>query len=164
MSDDLNEFGGYETDEQPKKSEGGTLRAKLEEALKRASDAEAKLAEATKQLSQRTAQDVFSKLGVPDKVRKLYTGDVSEEAITTWVQEYADVFGITPEGGDEKAVEETPEDTARNDQIRSVQNASKLGFDGGSTGAALLAEAEAKLKGGASEADIDAIIQKAFAR
>lgn len=165
MSDDLNEFGGYDGDqqsEQKSKSEGGGLRAKLEEALKRASEAESRLTEVQKQLNSRTAADLFGKFGVPEKVQKFYSGDVTEEAITQWVKENAELFGISLPGAE---AAETPEDKARNDQLRATQNASRVGFDGGNISVeTALSEANAKLQAGASEADIDAAINQMFGK
>lgn len=162
MSDDLNEFGGYDGESEKPKSEGGGLRAKLEEALARAKAAEDKLAETDKALKARTAADLFRKFEVPDKVQKFYTGEATEEAVTQWVKENADVFGITLPGAE--AVE-TPEDKARNDQLRATQNASRVGFDGGAISVeTALSEANAKLQAGASEADIDAAINQMFGK
>jgi hypothetical protein len=166
MSDD-NGFGGYDnTDQtgqqQQSKSEGGGLRAKLEEALARAKAAEDKLAETEKNLNARTVSELFQKFGVPDKVKKFYAGDPTEEAVTAWVKENAEVFGISLPGAE---ATETPEDKARNEALRATQAASKIGFDGVSTSAqTALGEAESKLKAGASEAELDEIIGNLFKR
>lgn len=162
---DSNEFGGLEGDEgdKPKGSEtGGGLRAKLEEALTRAKAAEDKLAETTKTLKTREAADLFGKFGVPDKVQKFYTGDVTEEAITAWCKENADVFGISVPGAE---ASESPEDKQRNDAMRGTQAASRLGFDGMTHSAeTAMNEANAKLKAGASEAELDEMLGNLFKR
>lgn len=165
MSDGTNEFGGYDGDQsgqQQSKSEGGGLRAKLEEALTRAKAAEDRATEAEKGLKARTTADLFRKFEVPDKVQKFYTGDATEEAIAQWVKDNADVFGITLPAAE---ANETPEDKARNDQLRATQAASRIGFDGGNQSIqTALSDAESKLKAGASEADLDAAIETMFSK
>lgn len=92
-----NEFGG-EGNETPPGESGSALRKYANDQKKLAEQALAELNDLKAQLAKRDAESIFAKLGVPEKVRKFYSGDPTEDAITQWVKENADVFGIEPTG------------------------------------------------------------------
>ena len=88
----------------------GQLR-KVNRALeKRAKELEQELSGLKTQTRQRTVKDVLQAKGLNPKIAAFIPQDIdsSEEAITTWVNEYGDVFGIqTP--SEEKPVQKSPE-------------------------------------------------------
>lgn len=117
------------------------------------------LADAKAETAKRDMESVFSKLGVPDKVRKFYSGDPTEDAITQWVKDNADVFGLTPEGGGD--VTETPERRQMFDDLSGVMSAQSLGADrDGAVSRDVLAQQRADLlsKKQSSLTDLDAAL------
>jgi hypothetical protein len=88
----------------------GQLR-KVNRALeKRAKELEQELSGLKTQTRQRTVKDVLQAKGLNPKIAAFIPQDIdsSEEAITTWVNEYGDVFGIqTP--SEEKPAAKSPE-------------------------------------------------------
>ena len=84
---------------------------KVNRALeKRAKELEQELSGLKTQTRQRTVKDVLQAKGLNPKIAAFIPQDIdsSEEAITTWVNEYGDVFGIqTP--SEEKPAEKSPE-------------------------------------------------------
>jgi hypothetical protein len=88
----------------------GQLR-KVNRALeKRAKELEQELSGLKTQTRQRTVKDVLQAKGLNPKIAAFIPQDIdsSEEAITTWVNEYGDVFGIqTP--SEEKPAQKSPE-------------------------------------------------------
>jgi hypothetical protein len=88
----------------------GQLR-KVNRALeKRAKELEQELSGLRTQTRQRTVKDVLQAKGLNPKIAAFIPQDIdsSEEAITTWVNEYGDVFGIqTPT--EEKSAQKSPE-------------------------------------------------------
>lgn len=72
------------------------MRAQLEAALKQNSELRKQLDTANKQLRAVTVADVLRAKGLKPKVAKLIPADVepNEEAITKWLDEYGDVFGV----------------------------------------------------------------------
>lgn len=111
----------------PTNDNSGSALRKFANEQKKLADQYAKdLAELKAQLALRDAGEVFSKLGVPDKVRKFYSGEPTEEAITQWVKDNADVFGLSPDGQDPTV---PPERKQLFDDLSGVQNAEQLGVD-----------------------------------
>lgn len=162
--DDYAEMFGSETDDQNQqdKPSGGGLRKQLETALAELKAAKEKNVELETQVTRHTIDSVFSELDVPEKVRKFYTGEPDKDKILEWCRENADVFGISPgTGGDDK-----PEDKERNDQLRDVQTAGKVGFEGSDRSVdTIRSEVEGKIRSGkVSEADINAEINRLFGR
>lgn len=77
---------------------------------KRAKEMEQELNSLKTQTRQRTVKDVLQAKGLNPKIAAFIPQDIdtSEEAITNWVNEYGDVFGVqTP--SDEKPAEKSPE-------------------------------------------------------
>jgi hypothetical protein len=72
------------------------LRKQLKIEQKRAKELESTLGELTKAQRERVLKDVLTSKGVNMKVAKFIPSDLdaSEEAITTWLETNADVFGI----------------------------------------------------------------------
>lgn len=104
------------------------------------------LADAKAETAKRDMESVFSKLGVPEKVRKFYSGDPTEDAITQWVKDNADVFGLTPEGAAE--VTDTPERRQMFDDLSGVMSAQSMGTDkDGAVSRDVLAQQRADLLG-----------------
>jgi hypothetical protein len=104
-------------------------------------------------------ESVFTKLGVPEKVRKFYAGDPTEDAITQWVKDNADVFGLTPEGGGD--VTETPERRQMFDDLSGVMSAQQMGTDkDGAVSREVLAQQRAELLGKKNSglSDLDAAL------
>ncbi len=73
---------------------------------KRAKELEQELAGLKTQTRQRTVKDVLQAKGLNPKIAAFIPQDIdsSEEAITTWVNEYGDVFGIQTQS-EEKPVQ-----------------------------------------------------------
>lgn len=58
-----------------------------------------RLEKADKADRKRTVEAVLKSKGLPEKVASLYTGDdASEEAVGSWLESFADVFGLKSEG------------------------------------------------------------------
>jgi len=88
----------------------GQLR-KVNRALeKRAKELEQELSGLRTQTRQRTVKDVLQAKGLNPKIAAFIPQDIdsSEEAITTWVNEYGDVFGIQAPT-EEKPASKSPE-------------------------------------------------------
>ncbi len=75
------------------------------------------------ELTKRDAATVFTELGVPEKVRKFYSGDYTKDAISTWMKENADVFGFNTEA------EQSPEEAERSRDLEQVTAATLVGQD-----------------------------------
>lgn len=92
----------------------GQLR-KVNRALeKRAKELEQELDGLKSQTRQRTVKDVLQAKGLNPKIAAFIPQDIdsSEEAITTWVTEYGDVFGIQTQS-EEKPVQKNSEIAAQ---------------------------------------------------
>lgn len=100
---------------------GAGLRKQLETALAEIAELKKARDAATEKATRFELDTVFTKLGVPEKVRTLYVGEPTEDAVTKWVTDYKDVFGLelTTE-----TVEETDADAA---DLKSVQGAASVG-------------------------------------
>lgn len=86
-----------EDDEQDEDSSGPAgLRKALKEAQKQLKAAQAQLSEQNKVIRKRTISDALAAKGLPAKLAALVPSDVepTEEAVTAWVDEYSDVFGV----------------------------------------------------------------------
>ena len=108
--------------------DGSDLLKKLRKA-KRAD--EKRIKELTEQLEgynkerrERTVKEVLEKKGVSPKLARLamrdIEGEITEESIANWVNDYADVFGVTQEM---QSVEEMRNRDALRQQDNVVQNA-----------------------------------------
>jgi hypothetical protein len=93
---DDDDFDNDHQGQQQQPSKGGGMRAQLEEALKQNKELRKQLDTATKQLRSEAVARVIQGKGLKAKVAKLIPGDVepNEEAITKWLDEWGDVFGV----------------------------------------------------------------------
>lgn len=72
------------------------LRKDLKQAQKRNRELEGSLGELSKAQRERIIKDAFASKGVNPKIASFVPQDIdaSEEAVTQWLENYADVFGI----------------------------------------------------------------------
>ena len=72
------------------------LRKDLKQAQKRNKELEGSLGELSKSQRERIIKDAFASKGVNPKIASFVPQDIdaSEEAVTQWLDNYADVFGI----------------------------------------------------------------------
>ena len=128
----------------------GQLR-KVNRALeKRAKELEQELSGLKTQTRQRTVKDVLQAKGLNPKIAAFIPQDIdsSEDAITSWVNEYGDVFGIqTP--SEEKPAQKSPEVVA---QAR-INNLVATG-----TAPDVDEDAFAKIAGAKTREDLDALL------
>jgi len=128
----------------------GQLR-KVNRALeKRAKELEQELSGLRTQTRQRTVKDVLQAKGLNPKIAAFIPQDIdsSEEAITTWVNEYGDVFGIqTP--SEEKPVQ-------KNSEIAAQARINNLVATG--TAPDVDEDAFAKIAGAKTREDLDALL------
>jgi hypothetical protein len=128
----------------------GQLR-KVNRALeKRAKELEQELSGLKSQTRQRTVKDVLQAKGLNPKIAAFIPQDIdsSEEAITTWVNEYGDVFGIqTP--SEEKPVQ-------KNSEIAAQARINNLVATG--TAPDVDEDAFAKIAGAKTREDLDALL------
>lgn len=122
-----NEFlgDGQSEDEGTSQESGSALRQFGKEQKARADKLERELNEFKAQLAKVQAGEIFTKLGVPEKVRKFYSGDPTEDAISAWVKENADVFGLETDS----PATQTPEQEQQRSDLAQVQQAQQLGQD-----------------------------------
>ncbi len=75
------------------------LRKDLKQAQKRNKELEGSLGELSKAQRERIIKDAFASKGVNPKIASFIPNDIdaSEEAISAWLDNYADVFGIKTE-------------------------------------------------------------------
>ena len=75
------------------------LRKDLKQAQKRNKELEGSLGELSKAQRERIIKDAFASKGVNPKIASFVPQDIdaSEEAVTLWLENYADVFGIKTE-------------------------------------------------------------------
>ena len=75
------------------------LRKDLKQAQKRNKELEGSLGELSKSQRERIIKDAFASKGVNPKIASFVPQDIdaSEEAVTAWLETYADVFGIKTE-------------------------------------------------------------------
>ena len=157
MPDD---FLGEDDAIQPPDNSGTKLRQFAEEQKKRADALEKQLNEINKQLASRTAQDIFTKLGINDKVQKFYTGDPTEEAISNWWKENASVFGVDPGVGQDPTLDSAQQEHQA--AIDAVQQAASIGQDrGGAVSREQMTQARQDLLSkGRTPADLDAALAR----
>lgn len=115
MSDDFNE-----ADEDTTTSNGGTLRSKLEAALAREKDLNAKFEALNKEVTGAKRGALLEEKGVPAKARKLYTGEATAEAVDAFIEEYGELWGLDKQ-------DLSPEAAARQAAQEKVQQASAGG-------------------------------------
>lgn len=157
-------FDGEESEEVTPPStdqSGSALRKFANEQKKLAEQYAQELKEIRTQLAKRDAESIFQELGVPEKVRKFYSGDPTKDAITQWVKDNADVFGLAGPNGEDPTV--PPERQQMFDDLSGVQDAQSAGQDrDGAVTREVLAQQRADLlaKKGSSLTDLDAALAK----
>jgi|KBSSwiStaDraftv2_1062776.scaffolds.fasta_scaffold382359_2 hypothetical protein len=122
-----NPFAGDDPDVQSVDNSGSALRKFAEEQKQMVKQLQQQLAEAQKMIATRNAADIFTKLGINDKVRKFYTGDPTEDAINAWWKENAEVFGVDPGVGQDPTLD--PAQQEHQQAIDNVQQAALIGQD-----------------------------------
>lgn len=111
-----------DNDADPGKDQSGSaLRRFGKEQQKRADELQKQLDELTKKLAAREAADVFAKLGIDEKIRKFYSGEPTEEGITEWWKENAEVFGVEPSGDDVTQTDEQRQQAADLAAVQQLQ-------------------------------------------
>jgi hypothetical protein len=90
--DDEDNTPTYDTDTDLVKK----LRKALKAEQRRAKELETNLGELSKSQKERILKDVFTSRGVNPKIAAFVPNDIeaSEEAISSWIDQHADVFGI----------------------------------------------------------------------
>jgi hypothetical protein len=134
------------------------LRAQLETVLAEKKALEQEVANLKGTVRSRAVADILSAKGVPAKVANLIPSEVEgEEAVTKWLADWSDVFGIkteTQEDTAEKAaaIAATPEAT-------DTQRIQDLGNSAVAPGK--LADIEARMKEAKTPAELDALVAEA---
>lgn len=142
--------------------ESGSSLRKWGKAEKARADQLAKdLAELQQKLAKREAADVFTRLGISDKVRKYYNGESTEEAITAWWKESAADFGVEPNAEQDVTVtEEQRQDFADLDQVSQLNGAGRERPDAMSREGMSEARKSLLSNRNATDADFDAALRK----
>jgi hypothetical protein len=125
---------------------------KVNRALeKRAKELEQELSGLKTQTRQRTVKDVLQAKGLNPKIAAFIPQDVdtSEEAISAWVDEYGDVFGVQPAQTNEAPVQKGPDLSAQNRMNNVVSTGSMPDIDD---------DMFAKVSGVKSKEDLDALL------
>jgi hypothetical protein len=120
----------------------GKLRQLLKQAHAQLKQKDQELESLRSQEAERSAQAAWDELKVPDRIRKLYTGDKDPAAMKTWWDEYRDIFNV--DVAEEQKPQETPEQEAQRAAAEQYQQAAGLGTDSLATGVeAAFAKAQA---------------------
>ena len=125
---------------------------KVNRALeKRAKELEQELSGLKTQTRQRTVKDVLQAKGLNPKIAVFIPQDVdtSEEAITAWVDEYGDVFGVQPAQTNEAPTQKGPDLSAQHRMNNVVSTGSMPNLD---------EDMFAKVAGVKSKEDLDALL------
>jgi hypothetical protein len=110
---------------------------------KRLKELEAEASSLKTQTRQRTVKDVLTAKNVNPKIAAFIPQDIEgEEAITTWLNEYGDVFGIQQE---QEAAPESPEVTAQKRIASTINSAQAPQIDEDALAKILNAEGPAAL-------------------
>ena len=110
---------------------------------KRLKELEAEANSLKTQTRQRTVKDVLTAKNVNPKIAAFIPQDIEgEEAITTWLNEYGDVFGIQQE---KEAAPESPEVTAQKRIANTINSAQAPQIDEDALAKILSAEGPAAL-------------------
>lgn len=141
-------------------NDGGSLRKFAEDQKKRADALEKQLREVQTSLARRDAESVFTELGINEKVRKFYTGELTKDAISQWWKENAEVFGVDPGVGNDPTLD--PAQQQHQQDIQNVQQAAQLGQDrSGAVSRETMAEArKGLLSQGRDVSDLNAALAK----
>lgn len=166
MSDNLNEFGGFDNQDnnqddsqsRQQSSDGRGLRKQLEEALAVKTALETELKELREERVGRQRSELLEAAGVPKKAHKLYSGEATEEKVAEWVKEYADILGLDGQAGDTPDANEDP-DAAAFRQFQAASNNAASNAVGSNTALDARARAEALIAEG-KHAEADKVIQQ----
>lgn len=139
---------------------GSALRKFAEEQKNLVKQLQQQLAETQKQLASRAAADVFSSLGISEKVRKFYSGDPTKEAIESWWKENAEIFGVDPGVGQDPTLTDAQQEHQA--AIDNVQTAAQIGQDrtGAMTPETMRGARKDLLSQGRDISDLDAALAK----
>lgn len=160
MSDD-NPFISDDPDVPPVNDQSGSaLRKFAEEQKTLVKQLQQQLAETQKQLASRAAAEVFTSLGINEKVRKFYTGDPTKEAIEAWWKENAEIFGVDPGVGQDPTLTDAQQEHQA--AIDNVQQAAQIGQDrtGAMTRETMQGARTDLLSQGRNISDLDAALAK----
>jgi hypothetical protein len=125
---------------------------KVNRALeKRTKELEQELGGLKSQTRQRTVKDVLQAKGLNPKISAFIPQDIdtSEEAISAWVDEYGDVFGVQPAQTNEAPVQKGPDLSAQHRMNNVVSTGSMPDIDD---------DMFAKVTGVKSKEDLDALL------
>lgn len=144
----LSEQWDYDDDEttQQQKQGGGGLRAQLEAALKKNKELETKLADTDAKLRKEAVNRIISSKGYKPKVAKLIPREVepTDEAITKWLEDYADIFNLEKKEEDE-GEKPAPAEPNPADDAANADYARQLAAMGAATGSGMPPMKEADL-------------------
>jgi hypothetical protein len=119
MGNAYDEFD-FEDEGAKPESEGGTLRKKLEAAIKLLKEKDKDIAELTKYRTESEAKSLLK--DIPERFHKLALSQLSSnptaEGLNAFVSEYGDLWGAETE-------DENPEDAVLKDALEKVQAASR---------------------------------------
>lgn len=159
-------FDDWDDDEDDADNGPAGLRKALKETQKQLKQAQQQLAEQNKVIRKRTISDALSAKGLNPKLAALVPSDLesTEEAITSWVEEFSDVFAPAAQAP-EQSGDGTPdvEGQAANQSFYSEEELVQQGVIDRASGAqsapTSAATLEQKLKGAQSLEELLAIAQ-----
>jgi hypothetical protein len=148
------DYGDTETagDDKPK-----GLRSQLEATLEENKTLKQELANLQSAARERSVTETLKAKGVNPKIAKFIPADVaSEEQVSTWLTENADVFGFTvtdtPAGENASQADTPVADSADVQAARQLQGLSQQAAP-----PSIVADLESRIAGAKSEAEVDAI-------
>lgn len=162
------EFSDWDDDdEDSSESSSGPagLRKALKDAQKQLKQAQQQLAEQGKTIRKRTIADALAAKGLNPKLAALVPADLepTEEAVTTWVEEFSDVFAPASVNTPPEAGPSEPEGQAANQSFYTEEELAAQGIinraDTGNSAPTGAATLEAKLQGAESMEELLKIAQ-----
>lgn len=134
------------------------LRAQLETVLAEKKALEQEVANLKGTVRSRTVADILSAKGVPTKVANLIPSDIEgEEAITKWLADWSDVFGIKTETQEDTATQAAA--IAATPEAAAAQRLQDLGNS--AVTPTKLADLEARMKEAKTPAELNALMAEA---
>ena len=123
-----NQYDEYDDDDFAEDSGPANLRKALKKAEKQRKELEDQLASLQSSLRERSVKDVLETKGVNPKIAAFIPKDVAApEQIAAWLDEYADVFGMSIQQSSEPALTEEAQASIRIDN--AISNASSPARD-----------------------------------
>ncbi len=119
MSDE-NDFEALLRDSSEDSSLVKQLRAALKEQKKQNDATAGALKELKETQEKQTLAKTWDELNVPEKVRKLYSGESDPVKVKAWVEEYREVFSLGEDSGDPAPAEDHAD-------LKSVTDLANLG-------------------------------------